>query len=380
MPRIAYFSNQFASSQGHGIARYSRHLFDAMQSIAGETRIIPVAAWSDLPQSEKEKLSMKTGLKILPWGRRTTPLAWGILGYPWMEKGLKDPVDLIHAVSLGYRIATKKPFVVTVHDIGPLTHPQFFNDKPSWIMRKALEHSVRHAARVICVSNATADALHAYVKKNYNTDLYPRVKVVHEGVSQLFFTRPMLNEAETKKWSFKTPYFLAVGKISPRKNLTRILEAMAIIKGDLPHHLIAVGGDGWDYKSLKSQIQQLGLTNRVHLPGYVSDHVLRHLYCNATAFVYPSLFEGFGLTILEAMASGCPVITSNTSSLPEVAGDAGVLIDPTQSKEIADAMMTLYENEEVHQEFRKKGIQHARSFTWENCAQGVLQVYKEVLA
>jgi glycosyltransferase involved in cell wall biosynthesis len=377
---IAYFSNQFAESNGHGIARYAHHLYEAMLPQRGLLNIIPVAAWSDLEHERLKVLKAKTNLQLLPWGRRVTPVAWQYLGFPFLEQGIDLPVDLVHAVSLGYKVATRKPYVVTIHDIGPLTHPQYFTNRAAWIMSGSLRQAIRQADAFICVSQASADDLQYYSKKKYGAALDDRIHVVPEGVDDHFFDdqeKPL--DRELQEWLPSYPYILAVGKISPRKNLSRVLNALALVKDKIPHHLIAVGGDGWEYESVKERVRQLKLSNRVHFPGYVSDSVLKQLYRSADVFVYPSLFEGFGLTILEAMASGCPVITSNLSSLPEVAGEAGILINPFSPDEIADALLRLCSSPEIRQEKRNQGINHAKSFSWKSCASSVLDIYNTLL-
>ena len=379
-PRIAFFSNQFASRQGHGIARYARHLVSSLAALADAPHVTPVAAWSDRTPEDLWQLAERSGLRILPTGRRLTPLLWTALGRPRLERLLDCRVDLVHANSLGYPIATKKPFVVTVHDIGPLTHPEFFTDKPPWIMRKSLDQAVRQAAAFICVSQATAGALAAYVREHYGVDLAVRISVVHEGVADPFFEPTAGFENLPEDLPDEAPFILAVGKISPRKNLDAVIRALDRIRDQSPHHLVMVGGDGWDHETVRRQVGALGLTDRVHFLGYLSDEALRALYARAAVFVYPSLFEGFGLPVLEAMAAGCPVITSKVSSLPEVAGDAAVLVDPHDVDEIAEALATLCLDEGLAKRYSDRGVERARTFTWDKCAREVRAIYRSVLS
>ena len=182
---IAYFSNQFADAEGHGLARYSHQLYYALCKIRPKLKVTPVAAWSSRDAAGVRQLEEAYGLKLLPWGRRWTPLAWAFLDRPPIENWLSGPVDLVHAVSLGYPIATRKPYVVTIHDIGPLTHPDFFSNTNPWIMRCSLKQAVKKADAIMCVSGSTADEIEAYVDSN----LSERLHVVHEGVMPLFFQK-----------------------------------------------------------------------------------------------------------------------------------------------------------------------------------------------
>ena len=201
MKNIAYFSNQFSSKHGHGIARYSKHLFSAMQSLASGIKVTPVAAWSDLENDELRALQSETDLNILKLGRRGVAGLWTYLNFPPLEWLLKDRIDLVHAVALGYPIATNKPFVVTIHDLGPLTHPHFFSDTPPWLMERSLKQAVKKASAFICVSQSTANELLNYVLKQYSQDISDRIKVIHEGVSPFFGEKSNLRVIE-KRGSF----------------------------------------------------------------------------------------------------------------------------------------------------------------------------------
>lgn len=381
MPNVAYFSNQFASKNGHGVARYAHDLYKALIKLKEPLSIFPVAAWSDRTKSDLTRLKLETGLDLLSTGRRVTPLAWTFLNAPLLEQLLSKEINLVHALSLGYPIATKKPYVVTIHDLGPLTHPEYFNDKPPWIMEKSLRQAVQNAVAFICVSQTTADSLKNYVLKKYKQDISERIHVALEGVSESFFSPPKI--AEPSHWkSFNPasdPYVLAVGKISPRKNISVIIEAMEQINNKIPHRLVIVGGNGWEFKSVKERVIKAGIESKVHFLGYVTDDELCFLYRQASAFIYPSLFEGFGLTILEAMASGCPVITSNMSCLPEIAGDAARLVNPINAQEVAESIETICTNDHIADDLRKRGEARAREFTWNKCAKEVSKVYQLVL-
>jgi glycosyltransferase involved in cell wall biosynthesis len=174
----------------------------------------------------------------------------------------------------------------------------------------------------------------------------------------------------------RQPYILAVGKISPRKNLEMVIRALDKLHSRIPHHLVTVGGDGWDFKGIKDLVATLGLADRVHSLGFVSDETLNALYAKASLFIYPSLFEGFGLPVLEAMATGCPVITSNLSSLPEVAGEAALLIDPRNLDEMASAIEAICTDSTLASALQRNGKKRAGQFSWKKCAEETALIYR----
>jgi glycosyltransferase involved in cell wall biosynthesis len=340
-------------------------------------KVTPVAAWSSCEIDEIKRMQEEYGLHLLPWGRRWTPRAWAFLNWPTIESWMGDTIDLVHAAYLGYPIATRKPYVVTIHDLGPLTHPEFFSDTIPWIIKRSLKQALAKADAIICVSRNTADELETYVRQNLGN----RIHVIHEGVSPEFFTpgNPDSLKSMPRLPQAGVPYILAAGKISPRKNVARVIQALACIADSVPHHLVLVGADGWDMEEVKKELDNPRIAGRVHFTGYVTDEQLRALYAAASLYVHPSLFEGFGLTLLEAMASGCPVVTSNLSSLPEIAGDAALLIDPYSVDNIAEAIKELCLNKSLAAEFVQKGRRRARGFTWEQCAEKVADIYSSLL-
>ena len=173
------------------------------------------------------------------------------------------------------------------------------------------------------------------------------------------------------------PFVLATGKISPRKNILGVMEAMAGLRATLPHHLVIAGGDGWAVADVYAAIKRLGLEGRIHFPGFVSDAELATLYAEAAVYVHPSFYEGFGLTVLEAMAAGTPVIAADRSSLPEVAGEAALLVDPADVDALAQAILRLSTDEALTANLRARGHARAATFTWEAAAEAMESIYRE---
>ena len=286
-------------------------------------------------------------------------------------------MDLVHAVSLGYPVATRKPYVVTVHDIGPLSHPEFFSNTAPWIMKQSLKQALKKADAIVCVSHSTANELSDYVGNN----LSDRIYVAYEGVSPLFFQQNRDNNMEIwDKLSFREiPFIMAAGKISPRKNVAGIIQAMNNLKDKIPHHLVLVGAPGWEMNEVMKKVNDSRVADRIHFTGYVSDEQLRTLYSWAALYIHPSFYEGFGLTVLEAMASGCPVITSNVYSLKEVAGDAALLVDPGNMDEITGTIQKVCTDTSISENLIRKGRKRAGMFSWDRCAEQVAEVYRKVV-
>ncbi len=375
--KVAYFSNQFSDLHGHGLARYARELHAALLDTSTEADIRPVSAWNSLGGTELKELQSRTGLKVLPWGQKLTPLAWTFLNAPKLERWLSVPVDLVHAVALGYPVATRKPFVITVHDIGPLTHPEYFTPKGAWIMKRSIRQMVNRASAIICVSNSTAGELVSWC----GGTVAGRINVIHEGISPQFRStaddsgRTLLESLGIGD----APYILCAGAISPRKNVHRVIQAMSQLADRIPHRLVLVGGKGWSEHQVDVALDNSGLADRVHHVGYVSDEQLKGLFAAASAYVHPSLYEGFGLTVLEAMAQNCPVVTSNVYSLPEVAGDAAILVDPTSVDEISGAIEAICTDSALASELMTRGREQIKNFSWDTCAASVMDVYRSVV-
>lgn len=371
---VACFANQFADAKGHGLTRYARELAAALRQIGG-LRIVPVAGWSSLPPADLAARRAETGLELTGLGRRGTSLMWTFLDRPTLESCISPRIDVVHAVSLGYPVATRKPFVVTVHDLGPLTHPHFFRNTRPWVMRRSLDQAVRKADAIVCVSQSTADE----VREQVGPVVDGRLRVVPGGVSDAFFEAPgpgLLDSLDLPPEGI--PLILSAGAISPRKNVHGLLRAMVRLAPEIPHHLVLVGGPGWDGSPIEAALDDPLLHGRVHLLGYVSDAQLRALYRRAELYVHPSLYEGFGLPVLEAMASGTPVVAADRTSLPEVVGRAGRLADASDPDALAQAISDVCGSPELMGSMIERGLAHAATFRWSACARQMKDVYDDV--
>jgi glycosyltransferase involved in cell wall biosynthesis len=202
-----------------------------------------------------------------------------------------------------------------------------------------------------------------------------KVSVVHHGVRPVACLADSERRDRRERLGITQPYVLFVGTVQPRKNLQRLIRAFAhVVAAGLPHRLVIVGRMGWLTEPIRAEVVALDLTDRIHFAGYVPDDDLPALYCGADAFAFPSLYEGFGMPVLEALACGVPVVASDTTSLPEIVGDAGVLIDPLDEAAIGDALVRVLADASLRARLAVAGPERAAHFSWERCARETLAV------
>jgi glycosyltransferase involved in cell wall biosynthesis len=290
----------------------------------------------------------------------------------------RDRLDLLHVT---YALAPWMPCpaVVTVHDISYRTHPETFSARDRLLLSLAVPLAMRRAAWVITVSAAARRDIIWHYR-------LPAAKVVaiHNGVEARF--RPVADPAALAavraRYGLPERYILAVGNLQPRKNLRRLIAAFAALRaarGD-DCRLVLVGQPFWRQAEVAAAIDAHGLRDAVIPTGYVPDEDLPAIYSAATVFAYPSLYEGFGLPPLEAMACGTPVVAGNRSSLPEVVGEAGLLVDPLDTGALAAALARLLDDGELRARLRQAGFGRAAGFTWREAARRTLGVYEAAMA
>jgi len=285
-------------------------------------------------------------------------------------------VDLFHATDHLLPRLSRVRSVFTLHDLIFRFHPETHKPLNRWFLTFMMPRFLQAADAVIAVSESTKrDAVRLYGLEE------AKIKVIYEGVNPRFRPAPPETVSVVRqRYGLPESFILSVGTIEPRKNFASLLEAYHALRDQWPElKLVIAGKKGWLYEGFFRRLRELGLEDEVILPGFVFDDDLISLYSDADLFAFPSLYEGFGLPVLEAMACGAPVITSNTSSLPEVAGDAAMFVDPNNVKALADAMKSVLENKQLSDELRAKGFKQAAKFHWESAARGTLAVYASVL-
>jgi len=288
-------------------------------------------------------------------------------------------VDLLHCTNYIVPIISQTPIVLTIHDLAVLRYPQTHPWKRRFKHQLLLRRSIEKAKLIIAVSRFTAQEISSIFH-------FPgeRVKVVYEGVSPFFFPwkdEDRLNQIR-KRYNLPSKFILYVGTLEPRKNISSLLLAFEMLKSQrkFPHKLVITGDKGWIYGEIIKTWKRMEIKREVIFTGYIPIADLPGLYGLAQLFVYPSIYEGFGLPPLEAMACGTPVVVSNGSSLPEVVGEAGIIVDPKRPESICQGMERVLGNSSLQSQLRDKGLKRVKEFTWEKTAQMTQKIYEEVLS
>ncbi|MCI0329534.1 MAG: glycosyltransferase family 4 protein [candidate division Zixibacteria bacterium] len=352
-----------------GISYYAYHLAGELEKL--ELPFLPVYFFFshrplalELPAADFERV------KRFPLPMRATKKFWD---FNWGQKllGLSG-VDLFFATNSEIPALSKRQKkVMVLHDLSSLRLDGIYSGHFLKHRLGAIRRGIERADWIVVVSEATRTDLRELFS-------FPekRCKVIPEGVDLPFFSKTAPNKP------YPLPYFFSNGMIQPRKNFVSLAKAFlaAAKEADLPHHLLIAGGDGWKAEEIKKAIKSIDTDNRIQFLGYVSRVQLTALYQYAEAFLFPSLYEGFGLPVLEAMAAGAPVLTSNNSALPEVAGDAAVLVDPNRVEAIKAGILCLATDRDLNGQLRQKGKIRTAEFSFSRTAQLTARFISDVLA
>jgi glycosyltransferase involved in cell wall biosynthesis len=287
----------------------------------------------------------------------------------------RHKADLLHMTTYVSPPWAPCPTVVTIHDLSFLEYPSAVSWRVRTMLRSLVPGSIARAAKVIAVSEWTKRDL----VRRYGVDP-DKITVTHEAPPPGFHA---LLDAPTHRLpaSVREPFILAVGNVEPRKNLERLIQAFRVLvsQHQFGGSLVLVGKAGRSADQAQRAVHDAGLESRVVFTGYVSQSDLNLLYNRASLFIYPSLYEGFGLPPLEAMACGCPVVASNVTAIPEVLGDAAILVDPSSVQAIADGMAAVLQRRDLRASLRDRGRARAAGYTWDATAARTQEVYAEVL-
>ena len=369
-----------AIRQGAGIGNYVRSLVEAMLAQDSSNQYTLLTSGHPTREYPFPRAANVRGRSIFIPDRYLNVLwyRWRLPIHATLFTGL---VDIYHGPDFVLPpINGKVRKIVTVHDLAFLEHPEYAVPQLAAYLKKVVPEAVAAADVVAAVSQTTSQTLIDY----FHTPP-EKITVIPNGIRSYFrrITDPILLAATRHKFGLKHPLVLGVGTLEPRKNHPGLIKAFhkaqsAAQKKHRPAMLALAGGPGWLYDETQQLIAKLKLENKVRFLGRVSELELITLYSMADVFVFPSFYEGFGVPPIEAMACGAPVITSNTSSLPEVVGDAALLIDPHNSGELAGAILRVLENEQLRDELRQKGYARAQHFTWPKSASKMLSVYQQL--
>lgn len=295
-------------------------------------------------------------------------LLWDHITLPRLLK--KYHIDVVLHVKNVVPLTVKTPSVVVVHDLLHLLQPEVYKTADSMYMQYMMKKTLPQAKKIIAVSQNTKKDL-LYAIPNLTDE---KVDVIYEDAMPRFDSAvsKSMKSAFQKQHNVPEKFILLTSSLSPRKNVERLLEAFSRVQNSIDHHLVVTGGKAWKQESIHAKLTELELQDRVHILGFIPDEDMATLYQLADMYVYPSLYEGFGIPVLEAFASKTPVICSNTSSIPEVAGDGAYVVNPTSVEEIADAISAVATNEQLRAELIERGSQQRQKFSWKRSSQKLL--------
>ena len=306
-------------------------------------------------------------------------------GSRYRDKGVLADVkrlqpDIVHYTATIGSIAKRRKWdrskvIVTVHDLAFMRNPEWFKKNRAVYYQKKITGTVANADRLIADSCSTADDLMLFLEQEQDI-----IDVVPLGVDESF--KPAGDEEKArvrKKYNLPDRFFLYVGTIEPRKNIEGIVKGFANIANRVPQDLVIAGRDGWKVKPIYKAVKSSSFQDRIHFPGYIEQTDLPGVISAADVFVWPSFWEGFGLPLLEAMACGTAVVTSDVSSIPEVVGHAAATVDPFSPETIGRAMKNFALEESLNLGYRTSGLNRVKDFTWRLCVEMTYDVYERAL-
>jgi glycosyltransferase involved in cell wall biosynthesis len=364
-----------------GIGTYIRNLITALAAIDAEDRFVLI-----LPPGEENVFGELPGnFETVPYARSDDALL-DHLAFPWFLRGLD--ADLVHIPLNRVPLFMPRPYVVTIHDMASLIFQERSGMRMS-LWRFRFREGLERAHCIIAVSAATRRDVQNEFSIPGN-----RVRLVYNAPDPQFFDvgrmDPLGRHAEERlrileRYQIHYPFVLYAGNIRPQKNIPRLVEAFAVVRENLAAHpdykdlrLIIIGDEISKFPAVRRAVIQSRVEHAVRFLGFVPFETLRYFYESAEAFAFPSLYEGFGLPPLEAMASGTPVVTSQVSSLPEVVGDAAILVNPENVFEIARGIKEVLVDRDLRQQLICRGREHAARYSWNRTAQEVLEIYRDV--
>jgi len=360
-----------------GYGTYIRNLVRAMAELDRESKFVLIAK----PNGAAELGQLPPNFRTVDYNREDSARIDNIT-FPLFVRKLN--ADLVHLPLNNVPVFMPKPYVVTIHDMSSLVF-DFDDDTADKLHLWRFRRGLLRADRVIAVSGATRrDVL------NFLNIPAARVRQIYNALDPAFFnveTDEKKRREALDRYQIDYPYLLYAGSVNPRKNVARIVEAFALLRQDLGEHprykdlrLVIIGDQMSKYPALRRAVHQSRVREVVRFLGFVKKDELKVFYQSAEAFVFPSLYEGFGLPPLEAMALGTPVISSGVSALPEVVGDAAMIVKPENVFDIARGIREVLLDAELRSTLIERGHQQVKRFSWYDTARQVLEVYREILA
>jgi glycosyltransferase involved in cell wall biosynthesis len=371
-----------AVRQGGGIGRYTRNLIRSLVGLDSENnyKLMVAGGWG--VGDGLGAWPANVDVRSVPISDRWVHLLWQRLRLPVPVQAVTGAIDLFHSPDFVLPPTAGVPTILTVHDLSFLRVPQFFVPEFRKYLEGAVTRAVRQATHILADSESTRrDLLELMpVEAERVSVLYPAVEARFRGVEDIAEL-----ERVRRKYDLPGRFILGLSTLQPRKNFDGLVKAFRRLldeSGDIPEvsdlHLVIAGGKGWMYEELLKLAEQPGLAELVHLVGFTADEDLPALYSLATVFAFPSWYEGFGLPVLEAMACGTPVVAADNSSLPEVVGEAGLMVGADDTPALSGALRDLLTDGDLQARLVTAGREQAKIFTWEGAGKRLLEVYSAV--
>ncbi len=368
---------RFYGPLGKGLGRYTQEITD---------RVVELDPNSDYVIF----LSPENFDSFQPRGTNCKKVKVNIRWYSWREQVFlpfcfyREKLDLLHFTHFNVPIFYRGAFVVTIHDLiltkfsslkATLLSPWLYRLK-NLAYKLVIRHAVHHSQKIITVSKFTAADIANQFKISAE-----KIEVTYEGVADNFLSVSASGSGILEKYQISEPFFLYVGSAYPHKNLEGLLKVFSLFQNQhASKHisLVLVGKEDYFYLQIKKMVEQLRI-NKVFFPGYVPDQDLSVFFSRALAYVFPSLYEGFGLPPLEAMSQGCPVLSSSEGSLPEILGSAALYFNPYSTEDFLKKLEEISDNQELRKQKKEAGFERVKFFNWQNCAKETLIIYKKCL-
>lgn len=360
-----------------GVGQYIHALLDSAVRIAPNDEFIVYCNQANEPNYTYDAPNSHTKVWGLSKARRPVRLSYEYAFLPGEIK--RSQIDIFHGASNFLPPRKTCPYVVTIHDLSYHVNPERCPPLRRYYWYAMTARTVKMADLIITISeNSRRDIIRFFPEAE------SRIRVVAEAAHSRF--QPLADSRENSELTRLDkelegrPYVLYLGTLEPGKNVARTVMAFDKIADRYPDHLLVLAGDkGWLYEPVFEAIAEAKCADRIRYVGHVSDQEAVALFNFADVFVFPSLYEGFGLPPLEAMACGCPVVTSNRSSIPEVVGDAAIQVNPESVDELAAAISRVLKSADTRAEMKEAGLARAAGFSWEKCARETLEVYREAV-
>ena len=363
----------------YGIGTHIRNLIGSLKEIDRENQYTLLVRAADKDAFDPLPPNFKSAL----WDHISGHWADDVR-LPWLLRSFH--ADVHHVPSNAVPLLMPKPYVVTIHDLGSLIFPQHEDFRRS-LRAYRFRHGLIRADQIIAVSGATSRDLQNVLNIDKS-----RIRVIYNAPDPIFMQSSVSEDQHERRqledrYQVNYPYLLYAGTIRAQKNIPRLVEAFAVLRNDLSSHpvyknlrLVIIGDELSKYPQVRRAVIQSKMESLVRFLGFVPVETLRAFYKSAAAFVFPSLYEGFGLPPLEAMACGTPVVTSNSSSLPEVVGEAAMIVNPENVFDIARGIREVLLDEVLRKRCVQLGLQQLRRFSWKQTAEQVVETYRQVAA